>query len=153
MAAVTISSDLGAQENKVSYCFHYFSIYLSWSDHTKLLILRTMKEFLPTFTVILPTLLHCSSTITRNFLHSNEPPATIMKKLHVIRLDISELSKPNLPVFDQAFSAIPSAYMILTALSPSRLFRISCLLLKLAQGLCSWNFYSSPLNHQLLLLY
>ena len=32
MAAVTIYSDFGAQENKVSHCFHCFSIYFSWSD-------------------------------------------------------------------------------------------------------------------------
>ena len=34
MAAVTICSDFGAQKNKVSHCFHCFSIYLSWSDGT-----------------------------------------------------------------------------------------------------------------------
>ena len=28
-------SDFGAQENKVSHCFHYFPIYLSWSDGTR----------------------------------------------------------------------------------------------------------------------
>ena len=28
IAAVTICSDFGAQENKVCHCFHYFSIYL-----------------------------------------------------------------------------------------------------------------------------
>jgi len=32
MAAVTICSDFGAQENKVSHCFHCFPIYLPWSD-------------------------------------------------------------------------------------------------------------------------
>ena len=32
MAAVTICSDLGAQENKVSDCFHCFPIYLPWWD-------------------------------------------------------------------------------------------------------------------------
>ena len=35
MAAVNICSDLGAQENKVSHCFHYFPIYLPWSDGTR----------------------------------------------------------------------------------------------------------------------
>ena len=35
MAAVTICSDFGAQENKVCYCFHCFPIYLLWSDGTK----------------------------------------------------------------------------------------------------------------------
>ena len=34
MAAVTICSDFGAQENKVLHCFHCFPIYLSWSDGT-----------------------------------------------------------------------------------------------------------------------
>ena len=32
MAAVTSCSDVGAQENKVSHCFHCFPIYLPWSD-------------------------------------------------------------------------------------------------------------------------
>ena len=34
MAAVTIHSDSGAQENKVSHCFHYFPIYLPCRDGT-----------------------------------------------------------------------------------------------------------------------
>ena len=34
MAAVTICSDFGAQESKVSQCFHCFPIYLPWSDWT-----------------------------------------------------------------------------------------------------------------------
>ena len=34
MAAVTISSDLGAQENKVCHCFHCFPTYFPWSDRT-----------------------------------------------------------------------------------------------------------------------
>ena len=35
MAAVTICSDFGAQENKVSHCFHCFPFYLPWSDRTR----------------------------------------------------------------------------------------------------------------------
>ena len=34
MAAITICSDLGAQKNKISHCFHCFPIYLPWSDGT-----------------------------------------------------------------------------------------------------------------------
>ena len=34
MAAVTICSDIGAQENKICDCFHCFPIYLPWSDGT-----------------------------------------------------------------------------------------------------------------------
>ena len=44
MAAVTICSDFGAQENKVSHCFHCFLIYLPWSDGTRCWIL----EWVPT---------------------------------------------------------------------------------------------------------
>ena len=32
MATVTDYSDFGAPENKVYHCFHFFSIYLAWSD-------------------------------------------------------------------------------------------------------------------------
>ena len=31
-SAVTIHSDFGAQENKICHCFHFFPIYLPWSD-------------------------------------------------------------------------------------------------------------------------
>ena len=34
MAAITICSDFGAPQNKVSHCFHCFPIYLPWSDRT-----------------------------------------------------------------------------------------------------------------------
>ena len=32
MAAVTICSDFGAQENKACHYFHFFPIYLPWSE-------------------------------------------------------------------------------------------------------------------------
>ena len=35
MAAVSIWSDFGAQENKVYHCIHCFPIYLPWSDGTR----------------------------------------------------------------------------------------------------------------------
>jgi len=35
MAAVTICSDFGAPQNKVSHCFHCFPICLPWSDGTR----------------------------------------------------------------------------------------------------------------------
>ena len=34
MAAVTICSDFGAQENKVTHCFNCFPVYLPWNDGT-----------------------------------------------------------------------------------------------------------------------
>ena len=35
MAAVTICSDLGTQENKIYHCFCCFPIYLPWNDGTR----------------------------------------------------------------------------------------------------------------------
>ena len=35
MAAITICTDFGAQENEVSHCFHCFPIYFPWSDGTR----------------------------------------------------------------------------------------------------------------------
>ena len=52
MAAVTICSDLGAQENKVCHCFHCFSIYLPSSDGLDAMILVFwMLNFNPTFSL------------------------------------------------------------------------------------------------------
>ena len=50
MAAVTICSDLGAQKNKVCYCFHSFPIYFPWSDGTgSMILVFWMLSFKPTF--------------------------------------------------------------------------------------------------------
>ena len=35
IAAVTVCSDFGAQENKVFPCFYFYPIYLPWSDGTR----------------------------------------------------------------------------------------------------------------------
>ena len=32
MATITICSDFGAQDNKIHHCFHFFPIYLPWSN-------------------------------------------------------------------------------------------------------------------------
>ena len=34
VVAVSIRSDLGAQENKLCHCFYFFSIYFPWNDGT-----------------------------------------------------------------------------------------------------------------------
>ena len=39
MAAVTVNSDFGAQENKICHCFHFSIFCLPWSDGTDALIL------------------------------------------------------------------------------------------------------------------
>ena len=47
MVAVTICSDFGAPQNKVSHCFLCFPIYLPWSD--ALILVIWMLSFKPTF--------------------------------------------------------------------------------------------------------
>ena len=50
MAAVTICSNFGVQENKVCHCFHCFPIYLPWTDRTRWCDLSFLKvEFKPAF--------------------------------------------------------------------------------------------------------
>ena len=50
MAAITICSDFGAPQNKVSHCFHCFPIYLPWSDGTRCHDLSFLNvELNPTF--------------------------------------------------------------------------------------------------------
>ena len=53
MAAVTICSDFGAQENKVRHCFHWFPIYLTWSDGTGyyVIFIFWMLNFKPAFSL------------------------------------------------------------------------------------------------------
>ena len=50
MAAVTICSDFGAQENKVSHCFLRFPLYLPWSDDAMILVFW-MLSFNPAFSL------------------------------------------------------------------------------------------------------
>ena len=53
MAAVTICSDFRVQENKVCHCFHFFLIYLPWSDETGYHDLSFwMLNFKPTFSFL-----------------------------------------------------------------------------------------------------
>ena len=52
MAAVTICSDFGAQENKVCHCFHCFPIYFPWSMRLDAMILVFwMLSFKPAFSL------------------------------------------------------------------------------------------------------
>ena len=52
MAAVTMHSDFWAQENKICYCFHFFPIYLLWSNETRCHGLSFwMLNFMPAFSL------------------------------------------------------------------------------------------------------
>ena len=65
MAAVTIHSDFGGQENKLCHHFHCFPIYLAWSDGTRCHDLSFLNvEFKPTFSL-------SSSTFLKRFFSSS----------------------------------------------------------------------------------
>ena len=52
MAAVNICSDLGAPQNKVCHCFHYFPIYLPWvMGPDAMIFVFWMLSFKPTFSL------------------------------------------------------------------------------------------------------
>ena len=52
MAAVTICSDFRVQKHKVCHCFHFFLIYLPWSDGTRCHGLHFLNvEFKPAFSL------------------------------------------------------------------------------------------------------
>ena len=48
MAAITVCSDFGAQENKICHCFHFFPIYLPWCDGTECYDLSFFEYFFKT---------------------------------------------------------------------------------------------------------
>ena len=53
MAAVTVCSDFGAQENKICHCFYFPPIYLSLSDGTRCHDLSFLNvEFKASFLII-----------------------------------------------------------------------------------------------------
>ena len=52
MAAVTNCKDFGTLQNKICHCFHFFLIYLPWSDGTRCHDLHFLNvEFKPAFSL------------------------------------------------------------------------------------------------------
>ena len=51
MAAATVHCDFGDQENKICHYFHFFPIYLPWSDGTECHDLLWMLNFKPVFSL------------------------------------------------------------------------------------------------------
>ena len=78
MATITISSDFGAQRNKVSHCFHCFPIYLLWSDGTRCHDLSFLNvEFKPTFSLSFFT------SIKRLFSSSSLPATRVVSSAYL----------------------------------------------------------------------
>ena len=108
MAAVTICSDFGAPENKVSHCFHCFSIYLPCSDETRYHDLRFwMLSFKPTFSL-------SSFTFIKRLFSSSSLSAIRVVSSAYLRLLIF-LSAILIPVCDSlslTFCIMYSAYKL-----------------------------------------
>ena len=65
MATVTICSDFGAQENKISHCFHFSPFYLSGSDGTGRHVLSFLNvDFQASFLILLIKRLFSSSLLS-----------------------------------------------------------------------------------------
>ena len=80
MAAVTIYSYFGAQEDKVCHCFHCFPIYLPWSDGTNAIILVFwMLSFKLAFSL-------SSFTLIKRLFGSSSPSAVTVASSAYLRL-------------------------------------------------------------------
>ena len=107
MAAITVHSDFGAQENKVCHCFHSLPIYLPWSDGTECYDLSFwMLSFKPTslssFTLI-KRLFSYSSLSAIRVVSS----AYLMLLIFLLAILISACASSSL-----AFHVIYSAYKL-----------------------------------------
>ena len=103
MAAVTIHSDFGAQENKVCHCFHCFPIYLPWSDEW--ILNSWMLNFMPVFSL-------SSLTFIKRLFSSSSLSAIRMASSAYLRLLLFLLAI-LIPVFatsSPAFHMMYSAY-------------------------------------------
>ena len=86
MAAVTICSDFGTPQNKVSHCFHYFPIYLPWSDGTGCCdLVFWMLSFKPTFSL-------------SSFIFIKRLFSSLLAKLCLILCDLMDCSTWGFPV-------------------------------------------------------
>ena len=108
MAAVTIHSDFGAQENKVCHCFHCFPIYMPWSDGTRCHDLSFwMLSLKPAFSL-------SSFTFIKRLLSSSSLSAIRVVSSAYLKLLIflPAILIPICSSFSLAFCMIYSAYKL-----------------------------------------
>ena len=108
MAAVTICSDFGAQENKVGHCFHGFPIYLPWSDGTRCHDLSFLNiEFKPNFS------LSSSTFIKRLFSSSSLSAIRLVSSAYLtLMIFLQAILIPACPSSSPALLMIHSAYKL-----------------------------------------
>ena len=107
MAAVTICSDFGAQENKVCHCFHCFPIYLPWSDGARCHDLCFWKlSFRPAFSL-------SSFTFKRLFNSSSLYAIRVMSSAYLrLLIFLLAILIPACASSSPAFHMIYSAYKL-----------------------------------------
>ena len=132
MAAVTISSDFGAQKNKVSHCCH---IYLTWSDGTRCHDLSFLN-IEPTFSL--------SSFIFIKRLFSSSLSAIRVVSSAYLRLLIflPEILIPACASSSPAFLRMYSAYKLNnTVLGPTKTTSsaLSLLMRNVSKDVRAWN--------------
>ena len=105
MAAITIHSDFGAQENKICHCCHFFPIYLLWSAGTRWhdLIVFWMWSFKPAFHSLLSSSskLFSSSSLSAIMVVSF---AYLRLVLFLLEVLIPAWDSPS-PIFSMMYSA------------------------------------------------
>ena len=107
MAALTICSDFGAQENKICHCFHFFPIYFPWSEELDAMILVSwMLSFKPAFSL-------SSFTFIQRLFSSSSLPAIRMISSVYLRLLIF-LPAILIPVSDSSSTAFHMMYSAYT---------------------------------------
>ena len=105
-----MSSDFGAQNYKVSYCFHRFPIYLPWSDGTRchdLSFLNSLMRlrFKPTFSI-------SSFTFIKRLFSSSSLSATRVVSSAYLRLFLLAILIPACTSSSPAFHMMYSAYKL-----------------------------------------
>ena len=104
MAAVTICSDFGTQENKVCYCFHCF-LYLSWSNGPYVMIfIFWMFSFKPAFSLL------CFTFIKRLFSSSSLSAIRVVSSVYLRSLILPAILIPACASSSPAFYMMYSAY-------------------------------------------
>ena len=108
MAAVTICSGFGAQENKVCHCFHCFPIYLPWMDGTGSHDLNFwMLSFKPCFS------LSSFNFIKRLFSYSSLSDIRVVSSAYLrLLIFLLAILIPTCEPFSPAFHMMYSAYKL-----------------------------------------
>ena len=109
MAAVTVCSDFGAQENEICHCFYFFPIYLPQSDGTGChdISFLNVLNFKPSFSLMSFTL------IKRLFSSSSLSAMRVVSSAYLrLLIFLPEVLVPACDLSSLAFHMIYSVYKL-----------------------------------------